>query len=122
MVLSYLPRCYYLQRDIYIVVDIHNKLYRIQCKTSRPLANPTDGFKFNTKSIVITTHGAKESKYTKDEIDYFATVYEGQCYLVPVEDCGKEKSLRFQYPANGQKKGISLAVNYTLEEVAKRLA
>jgi hypothetical protein len=104
-----------------LVVDINNKLYRIQCKKSRALQN-SEGFKFNTKSIVITTHGVKESKYTKDEIDFFATVYDGQCYLVPVDECGKEKSLRFKYPSNGQKKHISLAVNYTLEEVAKRLA
>ena len=105
-----------------LIVDIHNKLYRIQCKKSRALNN-LEGFKFNTKSIVITTHGAKESKYTQDEIDFFATVYEGQCYLVPIELCkGTEKALRFKYPASGQKKNITLAVNYTLEEVAKRLA
>lgn len=102
-----------------LVVDIKGHLYRIQCKTSKSLSNPEDGFKFKTKSVVITTHGAKESTYSEDEIDYFATMYEGQCYLVPVEECGNEKTLRFRYPANGQKKGISLAVNYTLEEVIK---
>ena len=104
-----------------LVADINNKLYRIQCKTARALHN-SEGFSFKTKSVVITAHGAKESTYSKNEIDFFATVYEGQCYLVPVEECGKEKSLRFCYPANGQKKGISLAKNYTLEEVAKRIA
>ena len=104
-----------------LVVDINNKLYKIQCKTSRALPNPEDGFKFKTKSVVITAHGAKESTYSRDEIDYFATMYEGQCYLVPVDECGKEKALRFRYPINGQKKGISLAINYTLEEVIKHL-
>ena len=103
-----------------LIADINNHLCRIQCKTARALQN-SEGFTFKTKSVVITTHGAKESKYSKNEIDFFATVYEGQCYLVPVEECGKAKSLRFKYPANGQKKGISLAANYTLEEVAKRM-
>ena len=102
-----------------LVVNIKGHLYRIQCKTSKSLSNPEDGFKFKTKSVIITTHGAKESTYSEDEIDYFATMHEGQCYLVPVGECGNEKTLRFRYPANGQKKGISLAVNYTLEEVIK---
>ena len=47
-------------------------------------------------------------------------MYEGQCYLIPVGECGYEKTLRFRYPANGQKKNISLAVDYTLEEIIER--
>ena len=103
-----------------LVLDIKNKLYRIQCKTSHALENPEDGFKFKTRSIVITTHGVKSSTYSNEEIDFFATMYEDKCYLVPVEECGNEKTLRFRYPANGQKKGISLAVNYELREIIKR--
>lgn len=103
-----------------LVVDIDNHLYRIQCKTSHALDNPEDGFKFKTKSVVITTRGAKENLYNENEIDYFATMYEGKCYLVPVNECGHEKTLRFRYPANGQKKGIALAVNYEMEKVIKR--
>ena len=103
-----------------LVVDIANRLYRIQCKTSHALENPKDGFKFKTKSIVITTHGAKTNGYSVEDIDYFATVYEGNCYLVPVEECNNEKTLRYRYPANGQKKGISLAENYLMEKTIKR--
>lgn len=103
-----------------LVVDIDNHLYRIQCKTSHALDNPEDGFKFKTKSVVITTRGAKENLYNENEIDYFATMYEGKCYLVPVNECGHEKTLRFRYPANGQKKSIALAVNYEMEKVIKR--
>lgn len=100
-----------------MIVDTGNKLYRIQCKTSTSLPNKEDGFKFKTRSVVITTHGAKANGYTNADIDAFATVYEGQCYLVPVLDCGvNEKVLRFKYPSNGQRKGISLAANYELEQ------
>lgn len=102
-----------------LIVDINNCLYRIQCKTSHALTNPEDGFKFKTRSIVITTHGAKTSEYSSEDIDYFATVYEGKCYLVPVGECGHEKTLRYRYPANGQKKGISLAENYLMENMIK---
>ena len=104
-----------------LVVDINNKLYRVQCKTSHVLTNPEDGFKFKSQSVVITTHGTKQSTYSEQEIDYFATMYEGQCYLIPVGECGHEKTLRFRYPTNGQKKGISLAENYTLQKMIERI-
>lgn len=102
-----------------LVVDVNNHLYRVQCKTSGALKNPEDGFRIKTKSVVITAHGIKETVYNKAEIDFFATVYEGNCYLVPVEECGYEKTLRYRYPANGQKKGISLAKDYLMEDMIK---
>lgn len=99
-----------------MIVDTGSKLYRVQCKTASPLANKEDGFKFKTRSTIITTHGAKASSYSEDDIELFATMYEGKCYIVPVQDCGNnEKTLRFHYPSNGQRKGISLAENYELE-------
>lgn len=98
-----------------LIVDTGNKLYRIQCKTASALPNPKDGFKFRTRSVVITTHGAKASGYSQEEIDFFATVYEGKCYIVSINDCGNnEKTLRYRYPSNGQRKNISLAVDYEL--------
>lgn len=100
-----------------MIIDTGNHLYRIQCKTSTALSNKEDGFKFKTRSTVITTHGAKASSYSKEDIDAFATMYEGQCYVVPIQDCGiNEKTLRFHYPKNGQHKNISLAENYKLEQ------
>ena len=53
-----------------LIVDTGNKLYRIQCKTASALPNPRDGFKFRTRSVVITTHGAKASGYSQEEIDF----------------------------------------------------
>ena len=98
-----------------MIVDVEQRLYRVQCKTASALPNPEDGFKFSTRSVVITTHGAKASSYNEEQIDYFATVYEGKCYIVPVKDCGNnEKTLRFHYPSNGQRKNITLAVDYEL--------
>lgn len=98
-----------------MIVDSGHKLYRVQCKTSSALPNPEDGFKFRTRSVVITTHGAKASSYSENDIDYFATVYEGKCYIIPIDDCGNnEKTLRFRYPVNGQRKNIALAVEYEL--------
>lgn len=100
-----------------MIVDTGQKLYRVQCKTSSALPDKEDGFKFKTRSVVITTHGTKTNGYSSKDIDAFATMYEGKCYLVPVEDCGiNEKVLRLRYPRNGQHKGISLAENYELKQ------
>lgn len=104
-----------------LILDINNKLYRIQCKASKGLLDPDDGFKFKCRSTKITNHGVKTHLYNQSEIDYFATVYRGQCYLIPVNECDNEKTLRYRYPINGQKKGIYLAEKYKFEEIIKYL-
>lgn len=68
-----------------IVVDTGEKFLRIQCK-SASLYSGGNRIRFDTRS---TNHknSTKESRhYTKDEIDYFATAYDGKCYVVPVEE------------------------------------
>ena len=103
------------------ILDVKGTLLKIQCKSSHFITSK-EGFEFKCFSINATRKGVFETKYTKDEIDYFATYCNGQCYLVPIEECGTTKILRFAYPKNGQKKGISLADNYLLEEVIKQYA
>lgn len=98
------------------ILDVNGYLLRIQCKTSRKLDNE-EGFIFKCESTVVTRTRTICSRYTLNEIDYFATIDNGQCYLVPVEECGATKTLRYCYPKNGQKKGISLAENYKLEDI-----
>lgn len=93
-------------------------MLRIQVKTSKSVSD--ECFSFATRSTRVNSHGNISKNYTKEEIDYFATFYQGKCYLVPVEECGAEKKLRFHYPANGQKKGINLAQDYELKKVLKQ--
>lgn len=103
------------------ILDTGKKLLRVQVKTSRPLKNEEDGFVFSTASTRVNSSKNIRNYYTKEEIDCFSTFYLGKCYLIPVEEVGKsEKKLRFKYPTNGQKKGISLAQNYEFEKVIKR--
>lgn len=107
------------------IVDINNKLYRIQCKTSSEQINDDNvvvGIHFKTcrqsgNRASITTR----MKYSKDEIDFFATSYKGKCYLVPVEECSNEKLLRIIPPKNGQTKGVSFLKDYEASEVISRL-
>lgn len=100
------------------ILDVNNTLLRIQVKTSKSVSD--ECFSFATRSTRVNSQGSISKNYTKEEIDYFATFYQGKCYLVPVDECGIEKKLRFCYPANGQKKGINLAQDYELEKVLKQ--
>ena len=101
-----------------MIIDVNNHLLRVQCKTSNFVSD--ECFKFSCRSTRVNSNGCYERRYTKDEIDLFATFYQGQCYLIPVEETNTEKKLRFCYPANGQKYGISLAEDYKIDKILKR--
>ena len=100
------------------ILDVNGTLLKIQVKTSKAVSE--DCFEFSSRSTRVNSQGSYSRNYTKDEIDFFATYYKGQCYLVPVEECGVSKKLRYNYPSTGQKKNISLAKNYELQEVLKQ--
>lgn len=101
--------------------DIKGKLLKVQVKTSHLIDDEGSGIKFSCRSNTRVGGKIQHARYTKDEIDYFATFFEGKCYVVPVEQTSTEKTLRFKPPKNGQKKGISLAEYYLAEEVLKSL-
>lgn len=65
--------------------------------------------------------GYSKQKYKENEIDFFATFYKGQCYLVPLKECSSEKILRIKPPKNNQRIGVSFLEDYTAEEVISRL-
>lgn len=100
------------------ILDVNGTLLKIQVKTSKTVSE--ECFEFSTRSTRVNSQGSYSKSYTKNEIDFFATYYNDKCYLVPVEECNTSKKLRFKYPSNGQKKNISLAKNYELEEVLKQ--
>ena len=100
------------------VVDTGKAFVKIQSKTS---STKDDGasFMFSCRSSHRAEGKIVHHHYTKDEIDYFATIFNNQCYLVPVEECGADKRLRILPPKNNQTRGITWAKNYELEEVVK---
>lgn len=99
--------------------DVNKKLYKIQVKTSK-WKEENKSFVFKCKTTYLRSSGYKESYYTKDDIDFFATFFNGKCYLIPVEECSTQKVLRFEPPANHQK-DYNKAENYEVEEVLKRI-
>lgn len=94
------------------IVDLDGQLLRVQCKSC---VEDEGTITFRCASTRGNTQGTIRRKYTKEEIDYFCTFYNGQCYMIPVEECSIEKKLRFIPPKNGQVKGISFAKDYTAE-------
>lgn len=100
------------------VVDVKGKLLKIQSKTSK---SNDDGasFKFSGRSSHRADGKIVHHTYTEDEIDYFITSFNGKIYLIPVNECGSDKTLRILPPKNGQTRNVTWAKDYELEEVVK---
>ena len=102
------------------IADINNNLYRIQCKTSS--LEDEGVYSFSCRSTAANHSRSASRSYSKDEIDFFATIIDKQCYLIPVEATGGcSKRLRFVPPKNGQKVGVSFASEYLLETQLAKL-
>lgn len=87
------------------IVDTGEKLLRIQCKSSNYVNDHgtirTDAFYFSTTSQTVNTKETTRHRYNSNQIDFFATCFNDQVYLVPVEECSTGKTLRFSPPKNG---------------------
>lgn len=94
--------------------DVNGTLLRIQVKTSRSKDERNIGIVFNCYSV----SNGKKHKYSKNDIDYFATYWNNQCYLIPVEECSTEKTLWFER-AEHNYSNICMAKDYELEEVLR---
>jgi hypothetical protein len=101
------------------VVDVNGKFYKIQVKTAHSLDDENSGFIFSCRSSHRVNGKTVNEKYLADEIDYFATIFNGQCYVIPQKECGAEKRLRLTPPKNGQTRGVSFAKDYELEVIIK---
>lgn len=102
------------------VVDINHKLYKIQVKTG---SLKEDAYiEFATSTSHTNTKGTLNLNYSADDVDFFATMFNGECYLVPYDVCAKRaQRLRIIPTKNGQTKGITFAKDYHLVDVLKRL-
>ena len=74
------------------ILDVDGILLRIQVKTCQEVET---GIKIPCRSTQVNTTEIKSHSYNKEQIDYFATYYKGNCYLIKVEECSTEKTLTF---------------------------
>ena len=103
------------------IVDINHRLYKIQVKTSTPKEN-NSYLQFATSTSHTNTQGTLNLAYSEEDVDFFATMYEGQCYLIPQNVCGKRaQRLRLIPTQNGQTKGITFAKDYKLQDIIAQL-
>ena len=98
------------------IVDINHTLLRIQVKTAS-LEDDGGYIQFKTCSTHTNTQRTIAHAYSSEDIDYFATFFENQCYVVPVDKTGgRSFRLRLKPTKNGQVKNINFAENFTLEK------
>ena len=102
------------------VLDIEDKLYKIQCKTSH--LREEGVYTFKCSSTYINSQGNHRVAYDKNQVDFFCTFINGKCYLIPYDETGhREKVMRFVLPKNNQTKGITFADTYLAENQIERL-
>ena len=107
-----------------IIAEYKDKLYKIQCKFAHVTLRgdepgQIDYIKFKTYSQLRDN---TKIPYTEKDIDFFATMVNGQGYLIPIREITSlEQRLRFSAPKNGQTKNIMYADNYKLEDMLNKL-
>lgn len=90
------------------IADINGKLLKFQCKSSRNPINKKGErdescFCFNCTTSTTNTKKTIIKSYDKNEVDYFITYFNGNCYVVPIDECLTIKTLRFDKPKNNAK-------------------
>lgn len=108
------PLCQDSKYDL--IVDVNGKLLRLQVKTAR--LTDTNSIIFNCRSTTKNSSTHKSRSYSVDEIDYFATYWNHQVYLIPVGQCSSEKRLHLEKP---KQSNWSYIEDYKAKEVLENL-
>ena len=72
-----------------MLIDTGKELLKIQVKTSRIQKVKN----MNGKSKFEFSCYSDAGRYTKNDVDYFATYWKGQVYLIPFDETSKEKAI-----------------------------
>jgi len=75
-----------------LIADTGKELLKIQIKKS--IGVTENSFKFDCFSSNVTAKQASKHKYTKEEVDYFATVWKDKVYLVPIDETSYSKTIQ----------------------------
>lgn len=105
-----------------LILDIDNVLYKLQIKTSRKNDSNNEGIIFNTVSTRMNhTQGNIINKYTKEEVDFFATYYNNKVYLVPIEICQSSEKRLVTQKSQHSNQQMDLLEDYEAEKVIDRI-
>lgn len=103
-----------------LIVDINDKLYKIQCKASSYSENEGVLKMSATRS---TTNTQKTTRYTysEKEVDYFYTSWKEYGFLIPIDEVSTEKYLRIKPPRSGMQSTMSIASDYLIDNVIQSI-
>ena len=101
------------------ILDIGGKLYRIQVKTAHTSSTTKDAIEIKCRSTTTTQNHRKQSGYTSNDIEFFATVWENDVYLIPVGECSSSKTLHLTDSV--RRSNWSYLKDYKATEVLKAL-
>lgn len=76
-----------------LIADTGNELLKIQVK--KAIATSLSSFSFSCTTQNVKSSTGSKHKYTKDEVDYFATVWKDKVYLIPVDETSLTKAIKF---------------------------
>ena len=99
-----------------LLVDNGTTIWKIQCKTAK--LNENGSYTIQTCNKVSTTTQRRVKHYTKDEIDFIASVVQNQLVIIPVELIEKtaSKIFRTELPKYGAKSNCNLIEDFTVEK------
>lgn len=97
------------------ILDYKNKLLKIQIKTSKKVDE--NRFFISMQNSQTNRNVSKKKKYSADDVDYIASIYNNQVYLIPVIKPMTGIMLSYNYPKNGLKKLINIAEFFKIENV-----
>lgn len=105
-----------------LIIDVDNRLYKVQVKTTSSLIKSTYNMTFDLTKLDVRSNRNTHYSYSSEEVDFFYLycIEEDVGMLLPVKDAPK-KTVSFRQlkyaPANGQRKGIRFAEDYTVQQI-----
>lgn len=101
------------------ILDFKNKRYRIQIKTAHII--DANRFMIPFKNKRLSARGPVSKVYTKDQVDFIATIVNDVVYLVPVTGNNiNSMTFRLDYPSDCYY-NINLARDYKLDSILNKI-
>lgn len=101
------------------IIDVNNKLLKIQIKTAHLAPKTENAIEIKCRSVTTTQNLYKEKTYNENEIDYFATYWDNEVYLIPTVECSNQKILHLN--DEKLKANQCLLYDYKAKEILKAL-
>ena len=103
-----------------LIVDINDKLYKIQCKASS-YSEDEGVLKMSATRSTTNTQRTIKYTYSENEVDYFYTSWKEYGFLIPINEVSTEKYLRIKPPKNGIQSTMSIASDYLIDNVIQSI-